>query len=820
MARMIPDDGPIANGSRTAEPLLYRLFATQLPEDVTVIHSLPWLSQAVAAIDPQHRPTGEIDFLILHPVYGMLAIEVKGGYYRFDRNALVLLSTGERIDPVAQVRRGVHALARWLYAAGAPARKIGYAIALPQADLRGQPLPPAYLDRTAGVPVSITIDRNDLPQLADRILALLQYWHAALHTPRLTPIQIDQIVATLCPVADYRPHWADRIAEDTARWLVLTDEQAQCLRYIAQQPRVVLTGRSGTGKTLLALTRARDLAVTGQPVLFLAYNTRLVQRLQQELANTSVSVMTFHKLCRLAQTQLTRSAVIDDAWYREHGPRMLQEAIDTNIMPEYVALVIDEAQVFAPEWIATLTQWFADRPILASSDETQVFAFEHCTPAATVATLIGAELPYTLTVNLRSPRAVFERVHVVVPAAFQQSSPREHAPDTLVEQVEGDPWQQLTEAILTLHNEGTPASAITVISIDIEPELSPALRELVHEVIPIHKYRGLEAPVVIVFAVGRRDVIDDLVLACAYTRATTRCIGIYHILNVLSARDTAWNTHLLATQPRVRATLDDLWPPPVMRSNTAVITTPARIDWLPAWNSWVLVREWTDDVVVQKLWLSHLLATSTYAVYDMVLTYPGHMFMTNAQGEYASAWPRTMYHWDWCQRCQQWGRSIRSANTRRCLECTMARPAPQAPPTQARDLMHYAAILNQPDRFTADERRCLPIALVAIGRWRAIAAEQQALLLPRLSSGSCAGFFMSKVLTGIDVARAVPDTIVRLDEMQARYQERYPALVHAVDDHVWRQWISRSVATWIHHGLLRKEARGVYRRVPDGQHRS
>jgi hypothetical protein len=96
MARMIPSQGPAPTSSRVAEPMLYQALAKQLPDDFTVIHSLPWLAKAVKEIDGRDAPTGELDFLILHPLLGILGIEVKGGLVGYDRNAFVFLRTGER----------------------------------------------------------------------------------------------------------------------------------------------------------------------------------------------------------------------------------------------------------------------------------------------------------------------------------------------------------------------------------------------------------------------------------------------------------------------------------------------------------------------------------------------------------------------------------------------------------------------------------------------------------------------------------------------------------------------------------------------------
>lgn len=46
----------------------YTIFETELPNGYVVIQSLSWLCSAVNKVAPQVKPTGEINFLIVHPI--------------------------------------------------------------------------------------------------------------------------------------------------------------------------------------------------------------------------------------------------------------------------------------------------------------------------------------------------------------------------------------------------------------------------------------------------------------------------------------------------------------------------------------------------------------------------------------------------------------------------------------------------------------------------------------------------------------------------------------------------------------------------------
>src|SRR5258708_3755946 len=130
MARMIPADWPALSGSR-AECDLYLIFKEQLSHDFVVIHSVPWLTDVASRRSSTVAPTGEVDFLILHPEYGVLAIEVKGGRHSIRNNQYVHVRSGRQVPVVKQVRDNAHGLSRWFDPSLGMQGRIGYAIALP-----------------------------------------------------------------------------------------------------------------------------------------------------------------------------------------------------------------------------------------------------------------------------------------------------------------------------------------------------------------------------------------------------------------------------------------------------------------------------------------------------------------------------------------------------------------------------------------------------------------------------------------------------------------------------------------------------------------
>ena len=97
-----------------AELLLSEKFE-QLPDDFTVFHSVKWFAKSRGTI-------GEVDFLIAHPKYGVLVLEVKGGAISLERRGKesqwISTDHGGRAhdihDPCQQSERNRWALHDWL----------------------------------------------------------------------------------------------------------------------------------------------------------------------------------------------------------------------------------------------------------------------------------------------------------------------------------------------------------------------------------------------------------------------------------------------------------------------------------------------------------------------------------------------------------------------------------------------------------------------------------------------------------------------------------------------------------------------------------
>lgn len=134
MARLFPEKLPPGVES-DAERRLFDLFRNEFSDDFVVFSGVHWLAR-----DRGKARDGEADFVIAHPRYGVLIIEVKGGGIEFDAENHVYYSTNRRgeknviNDPFDQARRSKYALKSRLQEADTtrPYKyPLGHAVAFP-----------------------------------------------------------------------------------------------------------------------------------------------------------------------------------------------------------------------------------------------------------------------------------------------------------------------------------------------------------------------------------------------------------------------------------------------------------------------------------------------------------------------------------------------------------------------------------------------------------------------------------------------------------------------------------------------------------------
>lgn len=117
----------------------------------------------------------------------------------------------------------------------------------------------------------------------------------------------------------------------------MLDEQIALLNYLDEQNDAIINGLAGTGKTVLAIEKAKRHSENGEKVLFLCYNAFLKQHLQETYKIENVSYYTIDGLaCKMCNTE--------KADYDQFS-MLLLEMFEEKKFP-YQHIIIDEGQDF------------------------------------------------------------------------------------------------------------------------------------------------------------------------------------------------------------------------------------------------------------------------------------------------------------------------------------------------------------------------------------------------------------------------------------------------------------------------------------------
>lgn len=316
---------------------------------------------------------GEIDVLIFSPKRGILVIEVKGGGIHYDGKARKWYSYDHKRqkhlinDPFKQASRASHAICDHLIKRGitsqsAEAIPVGYAVFFPDIVWGENPLP-SHAKR------QLIMDASQIKNLHKAVVAAFGIFRRDYHRS-LTDDEAEIVRSTiLYPTACVMPTLKSKIHREEARFVRMTETQKLILDHLEHCKRLAIRGYAGTGKTLLALEKARRLYHEGLSVAVLCFNRALSEDMRKSLIKYSdrVTVSNYHALCwRLCkEAGLPFNPPQDEdeeraiQFWRYQTPLLLLDALK-KVETRYDGIIIDEGQDFEEEWFESLKYILAD----------------------------------------------------------------------------------------------------------------------------------------------------------------------------------------------------------------------------------------------------------------------------------------------------------------------------------------------------------------------------------------------------------------------------------------------------------------------------
>ena len=527
------------------------------------------------------RPTGpahdgEADLVIVHPEHGLLVIEVKSGEPSRDaRNRWFIGGHPLTRSPFEQAEDAKHdlvgAIGEVLGVTGDDRPRAGHAVAFPDADLASLPSGHALLGPDATP--EIILDAAALADVESTRKALERAWDwwtgDGTRGRPLTPSQQERIHEYLAPTVALHRLVRRDVEDGRDRLIEASRAQMIVLNQNRSKRRLEIVGPSGSGKSLVAVERARRLARDGFRTLFVCFNQPLATAVGREIDEDGEPparrpvVTTFHGLCERLGNQAGTlppkpAATLPQDWWDVTLPGALDAAIDALPDERFHAVVIDEGQDFEPAWLTSLefllhdpadgVLWVFHDPGQALYRDDRVAElgldrldlFEDYRSPAPVAELAarfyhGPTEPYAMTEAGRKPvimdaepgRDTVEAVRRQLHRLLEEEQIRAWHVAVLsgMSAPRSEVWKKRRFGNVELWNGaidddgaslGLPAEEIP----DAPPDAGIVLFET------IRRFKGLERPVIILCELPEEGPRLDQLLYTAFTRATAHLVVI------------------------------------------------------------------------------------------------------------------------------------------------------------------------------------------------------------------------------------------------------------------------------------------------------
>ena len=362
----------------------------------------------------------EADLIVVMPDVGVVVVEVKGAGLAF-RNGQWSIRRGNRerpIDPVDQVRTTRYAIRQYIELdprwSESSRRRIRFAhsVVAPFTALDDD----FYLP---DCPRWMIHDKDDQERLAERLADIPLGFDTHLVPPALDDCELIVDILSGRGV-QVEPSVEDESAERQDRADRLTQEQGLILGVTRLLRRVEIRGGAGSGKTVLALTQARQLTQgragrKPERVALLCYSMGLASHFTRETSSWKYNhrpafVGTFEDLANL--WGIESGSREDPTFWEERLPLLMAErAAELPQTHRFDSFVVDEAQDFAESWWRPLLAALRDEEeggLFLYSDENQRLFQRFGRPSVPL-------VPLVLDHNLRNTKQIAEVFRPLAP---------------------------------------------------------------------------------------------------------------------------------------------------------------------------------------------------------------------------------------------------------------------------------------------------------------------------------------------------------------------------------------------------------------------
>lgn len=310
----------------------------QLPEDYYVFHSFE-----IVTIKGSRVLESETDFVIFHPKKGLICLEAKAGQVKYE-NGYWQYGSGKRMKhdgPYIQAKRNKWYLKDYMIEHGLEyecnnCKKLHavWFIDVPASNFEG-----AMLPGEGDLRITLTSDSfGHIQECIDKIFEFEGQDRCVTNLSEKSVQKIlERVLAPSFNLISLQQVEQERNKNVFKRML---REQVALLNYLDEQNNAIINGLAGTGKTVMAVEKARRHSEKGEKVLFLCYNALLNEHLIETYPYPFVS---YYTVAGLSQKFCEK---VD---YKALQEKLTQMFIEGTFPYQHV--IIDEGQDFGKDEI-------------------------------------------------------------------------------------------------------------------------------------------------------------------------------------------------------------------------------------------------------------------------------------------------------------------------------------------------------------------------------------------------------------------------------------------------------------------------------------
>ena len=334
---MIPLQYDESIRSNAERQIFNRLKTDPNTESWIVLHSL-------GLSERSGKPYGEIDFVVIVPDGGLVCLEIKGGRVSCSNGVWAVTDQhGEthtmKRSPFMQAREGMFALREAIESHFGKSHDItrctiGYAVVFPDVDA-----PPQTIEYESYEVIDRTSLQRPISRLIRRVIRDQQRkLRARVDSVLPTPELAREIRQFLRPDFEIIIARSVQIYRTEEKLIRLTERQYDVLDRLQENPRCLIKGAAGTGKTLLGIEYARRAAKQGDRVLLICYNRLFGDWLREQTKDyTGIAAGSYYRCLR----EIIMASPFADE-FRLQEQKVSKSRLFSEIFPFYGELSVSE----------------------------------------------------------------------------------------------------------------------------------------------------------------------------------------------------------------------------------------------------------------------------------------------------------------------------------------------------------------------------------------------------------------------------------------------------------------------------------------------